>query len=94
MPGESIESIARRLSESLPQGLKDVRDDAEKNFRAVLKSGIERLDLVSREEFDVQAAVLQKTRDKLEVLEQRLTDLEANPPPSSGSEEPAASESE
>ena len=51
MPEESIESIARRLAESLPQGLKDVRDDAEKNFRAVLKSGIERLDLVSREEF-------------------------------------------
>ena len=52
------------------------RRDLEDNFKAVLQSGLARLDLVSRQEFDVQAAVLRRTREKLEALEARLATLE------------------
>jgi BMFP domain-containing protein YqiC len=75
----NIDELARRLADSLPGGLKALREDAEQNFRAVLHAGLSRLDLVTREEFDVQAAVLKRTREKLEALEARLDKLE--PPP-------------
>ena len=81
MSDDSIEKLARTLAESLPQGLRSVRDDLEKNFRAVLRSGLGKLDLVTREEFDVQEAVLARTREKLQALEARLHALEdANAP--------------
>ncbi len=51
--------------------------DIEKNVKAMLASGLARLDLVPRAEFEVQAQVLLKTREKLEALEQRLAELEA-----------------
>lgn len=72
----NIDELARRLADSLPGGLKALREDAEQNFRAVLQAGLARLDLVTREEFDVQAAVLRRTREKLEALEARLAKLE------------------
>ena len=77
MSNESIESIARKLVEAVPEGLKSVGEDLEQNFRSVLTSGLSRLDLVTREEFDVQQAVLQRTREKLEDLSARLAELEA-----------------
>ncbi len=76
MNRESIEHLARSLAESLPEGLRSMREDAENNFRGVLKSGLARLDLVTREEFEVQEAVLARTREKLEALEARLAELE------------------
>ena len=76
MSDKSIEDLARKLAESLPEGLRAVREDIETNFRAVLKSGLSRLDLVTREEFEVQEAVLARTREKLEGLEARLAELE------------------
>ena len=76
MSDKSIEDLARKLAESLPEGLRAVREDIETNFRAVLKSGLSRLDLVTREEFEVQEAVLARTREKLEALEARLAELE------------------
>ena len=76
MPEPSIEELARRLVEALPQGLKNMREDLEKNFRGVLTSGLDKMDLVSREEFDVQRAVLERTREKLQQLEDRLKELE------------------
>ncbi len=76
MNDNSIENLARTLADAVPEGLKSVREDLEHNFRAVLQSGLSKLDLVTREEFEVQEAVLAKTREKLEALEQRLTDLE------------------
>ncbi|MEX2495149.1 MAG: accessory factor UbiK family protein [Woeseia sp.] len=79
MATESIEKLARRLAQSLPEGLKAARDDVEQNFRSVLRSGLSRMDLVTREEFDVQEAVLARTREKLDGLEQRLKLLEAAP---------------
>jgi len=72
----NIDELARRLADSLPGGLKALQADAEQNFRAVLHAGLSRLELVTREEFDVQAAVLRRTREKLEALETRLAALE------------------
>ena len=75
----NIDELARRLADSLPGGLKALQADAEQNFRAVLQAGLARLDLVTREEFDVQSAVLRRTREKLEALETRLAALEKQP---------------
>jgi ubiquinone biosynthesis accessory factor UbiK len=77
MPRETIDKLARRLAEAVPEGLRSARDDLEQNFRSVLHSGISRLDLVTREEFDVQQGVLARTREKLEALERRLSAMEA-----------------
>ncbi len=77
MAFESLDELARRLAESVPQGLRSVKDDLEKNFRSVLQAGLGKLDLVTREEFEVQEAVLARTRQKLEALEERLTSVEA-----------------
>ncbi|MCH8099252.1 MAG: accessory factor UbiK family protein [Proteobacteria bacterium] len=76
MSDYSIENLAKKLAESVPDGLRSVRDDLENNFRSVLKTGIGRLDLVTREEFEVQEAVLARTREKLETLEAKLEELE------------------
>ena len=77
MAFESIDELARRLADAVPQGLRSVKDDLEKNFRSVLRSGLGKLDLVTREEFEVQEAVLARTRQKLEALEERLQTIEA-----------------
>lgn len=74
-----IDDLARRLSAAVPPGLSALRRDLEDNFKAVLQAGLARLDLVSRQEFDVQAAVLRRTREKLEALEARLAALEGTP---------------
>ena len=73
---ESIDELARRLVESVPQGLRSVKDDLEKNFQSVLRAGFGKLDLVTREEFEVQEAVLARTRQKLEALAERLISVE------------------
>lgn len=77
MENDSIENLARRLADSVPEGLRAMRNDLEENFRSVLKSGLGKLDLVTREEFEVQEAVLMRTREKLVALEERLTEIEA-----------------
>ena len=79
MASESIDKLAKTLAETLPQGLRSVRDDLEKNFRSVLQSGLGKLDLVTREEFEVQEAVLARTRQMLESLESRLKKMESGP---------------
>lgn len=71
-----IDDLARRLSAAVPPGVAALRRDLEDNFKAVLQSGLSKLDLVSRQEFDVQAGVLRRTREKLEALEKRLAELE------------------
>ena len=76
MNTESVEDIARRLAESVPEGLRSMRDDLEKNFRSVLRASLNKLDLVTREEFEVQEAVLARTREKLEALEAQVRELE------------------
>ena len=77
MAFESVDELARRLAESVPQGIRSVKDDLEKNFSSVLRSGLGKLDLVTREEFEVQEAVLARTREKLDSLEERLQTIEA-----------------
>lgn len=71
-----LDELARRLAGVLPEGLKQVREDLEKNFRAILQSAFSQMNLVSREEFDVQAALLKRTREKLEALEKQVQALE------------------
>jgi len=71
-----LDDLARKLADSVPAGLKDLKSDLEHNFRAMLQTGLSKLDLVTREEFDVQAGVLSRTRAKLEELSQRLAELE------------------
>ena len=75
-----IDDLARRLSNLVPPGLREGRDELQQNFRSVLQSGLAKLDLVTREEFEVQRAVLLRTREKLEALERTVAALEAGPP--------------
>ena len=77
----TIDDLARRLSGLLPPGLRDSREELQQNFKAVLQAGQARLDLVTREEFEVQRAVLRQTREKVEALQRTLADLEAQLPP-------------
>ncbi|MDX5630038.1 MULTISPECIES: accessory factor UbiK family protein [unclassified Brenneria] len=74
---KKIEQIARQVHESMPKGIRELGDDVEKKIRQVLQAQFSRLDLVNREEFDVQTQVLLRTREKIARLEQRLTELEA-----------------
>ncbi len=76
MDPKLIDDIARRLSEAVPEGIRHLQDDLEQNFRSVLQSALAKLDLVTREEFDVQAAVLRRTREKLEEMDKKLAQLE------------------
>ncbi|KFX05946.1 hypothetical protein KP22_08795 [Pectobacterium betavasculorum] len=74
---KKIEQIARQVHESMPKGIRELGDDVEKKIRQVLQAQLTRLDLVNREEFDIQTQVLLRTREKVARLEQRLTELEA-----------------
>lgn len=73
---KKFDEIAETITRALPPGLLQMRDDAEKNIRAAMTSTFNKLDLVTREEFEVQSQVLLRTREKLEALEQRVTELE------------------
>lgn len=75
-----IDELATKLSEALPPGTRRLQEDAQARFKAVLKSAFAKMDLVSREEFDIQAGVLERTRIKLESLERQLQELEAQLP--------------
>ena len=74
---KSIDDLARRLSELVPPGLKDARADIKQNMKATLQAGLAKLDLVTREEFEVQRAVLLRTREKIDALERAVQILEA-----------------
>jgi BMFP domain-containing protein YqiC len=71
-----IDEIVRRLVESVPPGVRAVQQDLESNFRAVLRASLTKLDLVSRDEFDAQMRVLERTRARLEELERRVAGLD------------------
>ena len=72
-----IDDLARRLSNLVPPGMREGREELQQNFKAVLQGGLSKLDLVTREEFDVQRAVLLRTREKLEQLQRTVEALEA-----------------
>jgi len=71
-----IDELARQLADAVPKNLRALGEDLERNFRSLLMAGFERMDLVTHEEFDLQAAVLERTREKLEALESRISQLE------------------
>ncbi len=73
---KKIEEVVESLSKAIPPGLTAMQSDVEKNVRSVLSGVFAKLDLVTREEFDVQSQVLQRTRAKLEVLVQKVAELE------------------
>ncbi len=73
----SIDEIARRVLDALPRGLSDADADLRRNLRAGISGVLSRMDLVTREEFDAQSRVLARTREKLEMLERKVSDLEA-----------------
>jgi len=72
----TIDELASKLAASLPTSIVLLKKDIEENFKAVLQSGIARMDLVSRQEFDVQVALLNRVRTQLSLLEQRLAAME------------------
>ena len=74
---KKIEQIATQLQSALPKGVREIGADIDKKMRAILQSQLGKLDLVNREEFDVQTQVLLRTREKLSQMEKRLTELEA-----------------
>jgi BMFP domain-containing protein YqiC len=76
MEALSINEIAQRLLASLPAAVRGAQADLEKNFRVVLHNSLGKMDLVTRDEFDVQTKVLERTRARLAVLEARLAELE------------------
>ena len=72
----NLDELAQQLVGSLPESIRAIGDDLENNFRGLLQSGLQRMDLVTREEFDLQVAVLERTRARLEALEAELERLE------------------
>ncbi|MDQ1091562.1 BMFP domain-containing protein YqiC [Xanthomonas sacchari] len=72
-----LDDLARRLSDLVPPGLRQSRDELQSTFKSALQAGLGKLDLVTREEFEVQRAVLLRTREKLEALERSVAALEA-----------------
>ena len=71
-----IDDLAKKLSAAVPQGIANVKRDLEDNFKSVLQSALSRMDLVTRQEFDVQAGVLRRTREKVEALEAKIAAME------------------
>ena len=73
---KKIEEIAQQVSDAIPAGLKNVASDIEEKTKTVLQRKLAELDVVTREEFDVQTQVLIKTRAKLTELETKLAEIE------------------
>lgn len=74
---KKIEEMARQIHNALPPGIKSLGEEVDKKVKQVLQSQLNRLDMVSREEFEVQTKVLLRTRERLVELENRLAQLEA-----------------
>ncbi|MGI9329259.1 MAG: accessory factor UbiK family protein [Gammaproteobacteria bacterium] len=84
MDKSKIEALARQLADSVPEGVSAARADLASNFSGLISSALDRLDLVTREEFDVQRKVLERTRQRLEALEAELKELEGTRAAGSG----------
>lgn len=87
---KSLDDVARRVTESLPAGLGPFAEDVRRNLRAAVAAALARMDLVTREELEVQAALLARTREKLDRLEAEVARIEAGrlaaaAPPETGS---------
>ena len=73
-----LEEMAKKLADTIPQGGGRIPSGFQEQIKAILSRSFEKMDLVSRQEFDIQAAVLAKTRAKLEALEKAVADLESS----------------
>ncbi len=71
-----LDELARSVLDKLPTSFQTMQQDMEKNLRAALQAALAKMELVTRDEFEVQSAVLQRSREKLETLEIRVTELE------------------
>ena len=76
MNKSTLDELAGKLADAVPDDLHELRDDLRKNFRGLLATGLERMELVTREEFDVQRKVLERTREKLDRIEKQLAELQ------------------
>lgn len=76
LDAKKIEQVVRQIKDTLPQGIRDLGEDLDKKLRAILQSQLGKLDLVSREEFDIQTQVLLRTREKIAQMEKRIEQLE------------------
>lgn len=74
---KKLEQIAKQIHEAMPQPVKELGADVEQKVRQVIQGQLNKLDVVSREEFDVQTQVLLRTRQKITELEQKMAELEA-----------------
>lgn len=74
---KTIDELTRKLGDALPPGLEQARGEVDQQIRSVLTRAFERMNLVTREEFDAQRAVLAKTRQKLEELQERVDQLQS-----------------
>lgn len=70
----TLDELSRKLADSVPENIKVLKEDLQSNFKAVLGSSLERMDLVTRDEFDAQKRVLERMREKLDALEARLAE--------------------
>ncbi len=71
-----IDQLASKLAAAVPDDLRTLRTDMENNFRSLLQTTLGKLELVTREEFEVQRKVLERTREKLEQLEKALAEIQ------------------
>lgn len=71
-----IDDLVRRVSDILPKEVQETRSDIEKNIRSLVEASLQKMDLVTREEFDTQVAVLARSRSKIESLEKQVSELE------------------
>jgi len=85
-----LDDIAASLGKLLPPGMAELKADFERNARAAVQGALEKMDLVTREEFDVQVALLARTRSKLDALEARVAALESGLDPEAAESAPAA----
>jgi BMFP domain-containing protein YqiC len=73
---QTINALSEKINELLPPGLQQVKSDFDARLKSLLQQQLAKYEMVSREEFDIQARVLQRTREKLEIIEARLKELE------------------
>ncbi|PSU30224.1 ubiquinone biosynthesis accessory factor UbiK [Photobacterium lutimaris] len=84
---KKLEQVAKQIQDSMPQPVKELGNDVEQKVRQVIQAQLGKLDVVSREEFDVQTQVLLRTRQKLSALEQKLDELEGRLAPKADTEQ-------
>lgn len=76
----TLTDLAKKLSDAVPTGIKEAKSDVESLFKNIIQQKLAKMDLVSYEEFAAQKKVLQRTREKLTVLEKQVAELEKKQP--------------